>query len=215
MMAPKDELAELATARCDGVDNSQQQFMMGLTRLAYKDGNDIIPVPIEAQRVTSKKNAVRGVIRIDPQDDNETIFQWLRCEQAEIIKVQKMGKTDKPFITFIAVSLPKVVKYYMEIRRVEEYRGKRMVCYNCHNIAYMAKYCPEDSVCKDCGRSHTPKEECDDEPFCVSCKTSRHFAVSRASPAECRQRLLRRLQLLQRRLRPERHRKKQAVGGLT
>lgn len=90
---------------------------------------------------------------------------------------------DRAIITFNCAVLPRVVKYYMELVRVAEYKPKRIVCFNCHTLGHMAKFCPASSVCRDCGRPHATEEECDNNPFCAACKEPGHLAVSPVCPS--------------------------------
>lgn len=64
-----------------------------------------------------------------------------------------------------------------------EYRPKRIVCFNCHSLGHMAKFCPSPSVCTDCGRPHAEGEECDSTIFCVACQKTGHLAVSKVCPS--------------------------------
>lgn len=129
------------------------------------------------------RNTVCGVIRVDAAKGNNTIFNWLCCKQAEILCVQKIGKSDRAIITFDSAVLHRVVKYYVELVRVAEYKTKQIVCFNCHTLGHMAKFCPFSSVCLDCGRPHAREEECSDTPFCPACKEPGHFAVSLVCPS--------------------------------
>lgn len=136
-----------------------------------------IIVPVEIKASPNRPNTSRGVITVEAGDSNETILQWLRCEQADILAVQRIGKTNRAVLTFDSPTLPRVVKYYMAIVRVSPYAPKRMVCFNCHNIGHMAKYCPKQPVCRNCGRTHNQEEPCERTLFCVACKEDGHLAL--------------------------------------
>lgn len=190
--APSAELAEMATltfddaANCAHIavyDEGHAAKLTQIDHITFRQNGKLETIEVVVELIPSTKNTIRGVIQIDPNDSNETIHSWIRCEQAEVIRVQKMGKTDRAIVTFDSATLPRVVKYYMELVRVTEYRPKRLVCFNCHSLGHMAKYCPSPSVCKECGRPHAEEEECESAPFCVPCKAVGHLAVSKVCPS--------------------------------
>ncbi|KAH6937242.1 hypothetical protein HPB50_026047 [Hyalomma asiaticum] len=74
-------------------------------------------------------------------------------------------------LTFDTESPPTRLVFDYEITKVHEYRPKVIACYNCHGLGHIAKYCPSEEVCKECGRKHSKDSECDDELFCVACQS--------------------------------------------
>lgn len=192
LSAPTEELAELATHKYDPAGNSivitvydeeHASRLTRVTKLAYRANQKIHTITVEVKPNNSQPNTSKGVITVEPEDDNETIYRWLRCEQAEVIQVQRIGKTNKATLTFDSPTLPKVVKYYTALVKVAEYTPKRMVCYNCHEVGHMAKYCPRQGVCKNCGHSHTEEDECEREHYCAACKITGHLALSPTCPS--------------------------------
>lgn len=190
--SPNAELAEMAAIKYDDAANSANitlydaEHAARLARtdhLTYRYNGRLETIEVRVDRMDLNRNTIRGVIRVDPAESNDTIFNWLRCEQAEILRVQKIGKSDRAIITFDSAVLPRVVKYYMELVRVAEYKPKRVVCFNCHTLGHMAKFCPSPSVCADCGRPHATEEECGNTPFCAACKEPGHLAVSPVCPS--------------------------------
>lgn len=190
--APSAELAEMAAVTFDDAANSAHIALYDenhATRLAEIDhltvrhNGKVETIDVVVELTPSTRNTIRGVIKVDPNDSNEAILNWLRCEQADVLKVQKIGKTDRAILTFDSPTLPKTVKYYMELVRVAEYRPMRLVCFNCHSLGHMAKFCPSPSVCKECGRSHAEAAECDSTTYCVACKETGHLAVSKVCPS--------------------------------
>ncbi|KAH9365038.1 hypothetical protein HPB48_022747 [Haemaphysalis longicornis] len=162
--APSAELAEMAavtlydaanSAHIALYDENHAAKLLRLDHLTYRQNGKVETIEVVIEPMQSHKNTIRGVIQVDPADSNDTILNWVRCEQADIIRVQKIGKSNRAILTFESTTLPRVVKYYMELVRVVDYHPKRIVCFNCHNLCHMAKFCPSPSVCKECGRSHT------------------------------------------------------------
>lgn len=190
--APSAELAEMAAVTFDDAANSAHiavydeghaTRLTQIDHLTFRQNGKLETIEVVIELIPSFKNTIRGVIQIDPNDSNETIHSWIRCEQAEVLRVQKIGKTDRAIVTFDSTTLPRVVKYYMELVRVSEYRPKRLVCFNCHSLGHMAKYCPSPSVCTECGRPHAQEDECESAPFCVPCQAVGHLAVSKVCPS--------------------------------
>lgn len=60
---------------------------------------------------------------------------------------------------------------------------KRMVCYNCHRIGHMSKYCPSEMVYRTCGRPHDAGEDCSPTVYCAACDEIGHIAVSPTCPS--------------------------------
>lgn len=190
--APSAELAEMAAVTFDDVANSAHisvydevhaNRLTKIDHLFLRQNGKTETIEVVVNLIPSNKNTVRGVIQIDPADSNDTILSWLRCEQAEILKVQKIGKSDRAILTFNSPTLPRTVKYYMELLRVADYRPKRLVCFNCHSLGHMAKFCPSPSVCSECGRPHDEDTECESTTYCVACKDTGHLAVSKVCPS--------------------------------
>lgn len=190
--APSAELAEMAAVTFDDAANSAHialydenhaAKLLQVDRLTFRQDGKTESIEVVIEPLQTYKNTIRGVIQVDPAESNEAIMKWVRCEQAEILRVQKIGKTDRAVLTFDTTTLPRVVKYYMELVRVAEYRPKRVVCFNCHDLGHMAKFCPSPSVCKECGRCHTEADDCADTEFCVACKKTGHLSVSKFCPS--------------------------------
>lgn len=190
--APSAELAEMAAVTFDDVANSAHIALYDETHanrlskidhLSIRHNGRVETIEVAIKPIPSNKNTTRGVIQVDPTDSDETIHSWVRCEHAEILKVQKIGKSDRAILTFNSPTLPRTVKYYMELVRVADYRPKRLVCFNCHCLGHMAKYCPSPSVCGECGRTHGADAECESTTYCVVCKETGHLAVSKVCPS--------------------------------
>lgn len=191
-LAPTPEMAELATHRYDIAGNCIQitlydqehaNRLLATTSLSFLHNNHTVTVPIEIKHSPNRANTSRGVITVEPEDSNETILNWIRCEQAEVLAAQRIGKTNRAVLTFASPTIPHVVKYYMAIVKVSPYQPKRMVCFACHNVGHMAKYCPHQPVCRKCGRGHAEAEPCERTLFCVACKKDGHLAVDPTCPA--------------------------------
>ncbi|KAH9385038.1 hypothetical protein HPB48_027077 [Haemaphysalis longicornis] len=191
--APSAELAEMAAVTFDDAANSAHialydenhaAKLLQIDHLTFRQNGKVETIEVVIEPMQSHKNTIRGVIQVDPADSNETILNWVRCEQADIIRVQKIGKSNRAILTFDSTTLPRVVKYYMELVRVVDYHPKRVVCFNCHNLVHMGKFCPSPSVCKECG--HTDTDECEETVFCVACKEVGHLSVSKSVQAASR-----------------------------
>lgn len=189
--APSEDHAELSTHRYDIAGNCIQISVYDIehatrlcnaSRLNYTHNSRNVSMPIEVKMSAHRPNTSRGVITVEPGDDNATILQWLRCEQAEVLSAQRIGKTNRAVIIFDSPTLPRVVKYYMAIVRVSPYAPKRMVCFNCHSIGHMAKYCPKQPVCRKCGHKHADDDVCERTLFCVACQEDGHLAVNPICP---------------------------------
>lgn len=190
--APSAELAEMASVTYDDVANSAHialndeahaNRLSKIDHLSISHNGRTETIEVAIKPIPSNKNTTRGVIQVDPAESDATIHSWVRCEHAEILKVQKIGKSDRAILTFNSSTLPRTVKYYMELVRVAEYRPKRLVCFNCHCLGHMSKYCPSPSVCGECGRAHSAEAECDSTTYCVVCKENGHLAVSKVCPS--------------------------------
>lgn len=86
-------------------------------------------------------------------------------------------------LKFDTEQLPKRLVFDYEITRVYEYRPKIIACYNCHGLGHIARYCPAEEVCKECGRLHSKDTECDQELFCVACQKPGHISINSACPS--------------------------------
>lgn len=143
LTAPSAELAKMAAVTFDDAANSAHiavydeghaTKLTQIDHLTFRQNEKLETIEVVIELIPSSKNTIRGVIQIDPNDSNETIHSWIRCEQAELLRVQKIGKTDRAIVTFDTTTLPRVVKYYMELVRVTEYHPKWLVCFNCHSL---------------------------------------------------------------------------------
>lgn len=190
--APQTFLAEIASHKYDLAgncalitvyDQEHARRISQTTSMQIRHNGKVVSVPVEVKTSQHRPNTTRGVIEVEPEESNEEIQRWIRCEQAEVIHVQRIGKTNRAVITFDSPTLPKVVKYYMAIVKVTAYHPKRMVCYNCHQIGHMAKHCPHATVCRTCGRSHPDTSECGPTVYCVACKDVGHISVSSKCPS--------------------------------
>lgn len=185
-LAPSAEMAELATYRYDKSGNCVQitvydqehaNRILGATSLIFQHNGQTVTLPIEIRHIPNRSNSSRGVITVEAGESNEEILNWVRCERAEVISAQRIGKTNRAILTFDAPEVPKVVKYYMAIVKVSPYQPKRMVCFSCHQIGHMARHCPHPQVCRDCGRAHEEGIPCGRTLFCAACKKEGHLAV--------------------------------------
>lgn len=190
--APTPELAELSTHRYDLAGNSVQitvydkehaARLLTVNCLRFQHAGRQVTVAIELKPLPNRTNSSRGVITVESNDTNEDIMQWIRCEQADVLAVQRIGKTNRAILTFDSPTPPRVVKYYMAIVKVAPYEPKRMVCFSCHTIGHMAKYCPRKPVCKKCGRIHDETLPCERTLFCAACKKDGHLAVDPKCPS--------------------------------
>ncbi|KAH9366174.1 hypothetical protein HPB48_004128 [Haemaphysalis longicornis] len=121
--APSAELAETAAVTLDDAANSAHialydenhaAKLLQIDHLTFRQNGKVETIEVVIEPMQSHKNTIRGVIQVDPADSNETILNWVRGEQADIIRVQKIGKSNRPILTFDSTTLPRVVKYYME-----------------------------------------------------------------------------------------------------
>lgn len=190
--APQAFHAEIASHKYDAAgnciyitvyDDEHASRILTTTQLTIKQNGKCTSVPVEVKKSPHRPNTTRGVITVEPEDSNEDIFEWLRCEHAEILSVHRIGKTNRAVVTFDSPTLPKTVKYYMAIVKVSPYVPKRMVCYNCHRIGHMSKYCPSQTVCRTCGRPHDAGEDCGPTVYCAACDELGHIAVSPTCPS--------------------------------
>lgn len=189
--APQPFLAELATHRYDTLgnclhitvyDESHAQRLLLVSQLQILKNGSSIAVPVEIKVSPYRPNTSRGVIEVEPEDNNEEIFRWLRCEQAKILACHRLGRSNRAVLTFDSPTPPKVVKYYMAIVKVTPYQPRRMVCYNCHSIGHMAKYCPSPTVCSKCGKLHPDTDDCGPTIYCVVCDELGHIALNPTCP---------------------------------
>lgn len=190
--APTLELAELSTHRYDLAGNSIQitlydkehaARLLSANCVQFQHAGRQVTVPIELKPLPNRTNTSRGVITVESNDTNEDILQWIRCEQADVLAVQRIGKTNRAVLTFDSPTPPRVVKYYMAIVKVAPYQPKRMVCFSCHTVGHMSKYCPRKPVCKKCGRTHDETLPCERTLFCAACKRDGHLAVDPKCPS--------------------------------
>lgn len=109
---------------------------MAATSLIFQHNGQTLTLPTEIRHIPNRSNSSKGVITVEPGDSNEEILNWVRCERAEVLSAQRIGKTNRAILTFDAPEAPKVVKYYMAIVKVSPYQPKRMVCFSCHQIGF-------------------------------------------------------------------------------
>ncbi|KAH7968556.1 hypothetical protein HPB52_009586 [Rhipicephalus sanguineus] len=121
--------------------------------------------------------------RVRPDQTIDYIMDHLRCETATILDARRLGKTNMLLLTFNTPSPPTRLVFDYEITRVYEYKPKIIACYNCHGLGHIAKYCPSEEVCKQCGRKHPENAECDEELFCVACQKQGHISLNSACPS--------------------------------
>lgn len=193
MTAQSWELAELAIFRYDLAANSikvtvrddeHAERLAALTRLAEKTCGRVRAYEVSIERTPAQKvGSSRGVIKVRPGQTIEYIIDHLRCETAKIIDARLLGKTNMLLLTFDTESPPTRLVFDYEITKVHEYRPKVIACYNCHGLGHIAKYCPSEEVCKECGRKHSKDSECDDELFCVACQKEGHISLNSACPS--------------------------------
>ncbi|KAM7293800.1 hypothetical protein ISCGN_023383 [Ixodes scapularis] len=125
----------------------------------------------------------RGVIRVRPEHTLEYLQQHLRCESATILDMRILGKTGMLLLTFNAPELPPRLVLDFEVVHVYPYRPKLVACYNCHGLGHIARFCPAETVCRDCGRRHPTTESCEEEPFCAACCVPGHLSLNSACPS--------------------------------
>lgn len=193
MTARSWELAELSIFRYDPAancikvtvrDEEHAKRLAALTRLAEKMSGRVRTYEVIIERTpTQKVGNSRGVIKVRPGQTIEYIKDHLRCETATILEARLLGKTNMLLLTFNTESPPNRLVFDYEITRVHEYRPKVIACYNCHGLGHIAKYCPSDEVCKQCGRKHPQDNECDEELFCVACQKQGHISLNSACPS--------------------------------
>ncbi|KAH7962873.1 hypothetical protein HPB52_018431 [Rhipicephalus sanguineus] len=193
MTAQSWELAELAIFRYDSAANSikvtvrddeHAERLAALTRLAEKTCGRVRSYEVSIERTPAQKvGSSRGVIKVRPGQTIEYIIDHLRCETAKIIDARLLGKTNMLLLTFDTESPPSRLVFDYEITKVHEYRPKVIACYNCHGLGHIAKYCPSEEVCKQCGRKHSEGSECDDDLFCVACQKEGHISLNSACPS--------------------------------
>lgn len=189
--APQSYLAELASHRYDTLgnclhittyDETHMQRLLTVTQLQFPHAGATFTLPVEIKPSLYRPNSSRGVIDVEPGESNEEIKKWLRSEQAQILNCHRLGRTNKAVITFDSPTPPKVIKYYMAIVKVSPYQPRRMVCYNCHNIGHLSKYCPSQAVCRSCGKTHPDEDDCGPSIYCVVCDEFGHISLNPTCP---------------------------------
>ncbi|KAH7946660.1 hypothetical protein HPB52_003094 [Rhipicephalus sanguineus] len=193
MTAQSWELAELAIFRYDSAANSikvtvrndeHAERVAAFTRLAEKTCGRVRSYEVSIERTPAQKvGSSRGVIKVRPGQTIQYIIDHLRCETAKIIDARLLGKTNMLLLTFDTESPPNRLVFDYEITKVHEYRPKVIARYNCHGLGHIAKYCPSEEVCKQCGRKQSEDSECDDDLFCVACQKEGHISLNSACPS--------------------------------
>lgn len=191
--APTQDIALMAIYRYDTRANSiritvrddaHAQALLGLSRLVSKLNGQFQTYEVQIERPpATRPYGCRGVIRVRPEHTLEYLQQHLRCESATILDMRILGKTGMLLLTFDAPELPPRMVLDFEVVHVYPYRPKLVACYNCHGLGHIARFCPAETVCRDCGRRHPTTESCDEEPFCAACCVPGHLSLNSACPS--------------------------------
>ncbi|KAG0411970.1 hypothetical protein HPB47_010896 [Ixodes persulcatus] len=140
---------------------------------------------VQIERMPDRRpKGSKGVIKVRPDQSLDYIMDNLRCETATILDAKRLGKSDMLLITFDTEKPPYKIVFDYELVRVYDYRPKHIVCFNCHGLDHIAKHCPEDLVCRDCGRpQHPPDPDCIEDLFCVAYQKPGHISLNSACPS--------------------------------
>lgn len=68
--------------------------------IQFQHAGQHVTVPIELKHLPNRSNTSCEAITVDSNDTNEDILQWLLCEQADVLAVQSIGKTNRAILTF-------------------------------------------------------------------------------------------------------------------
>lgn len=139
------------------------------------------PFEIEAQ-LLHPRGTSRGVIQVDPSDTDVELKQHLTCETATILDVKRMGRSHFALVTFDTTHAPKIVRNYKELCKVAPYIPRTLVCYRCHRVGHLQRHCPNEGVCKTCGRTHAEGACVPSATFCTLCKEVGHLATDLKCP---------------------------------
>lgn len=191
--APPSYLAELASHRYDTIgnclhittyDETHMQRLLTVTQIIqFPHAGATFTLLVEIRPPPLyRPNSSRGVIDVEPGDSNDEIKKWLRSEQAQILNCHHLGRTNKAVITFDSPTPPKVIKYYMDIVKVSPYQPRRMACYNCHHIGHLSRYCPSQTVCRSCGKTHPDEDDYRPSIYCVVCDEFGHISLNPTCP---------------------------------
>ncbi|KAG0410550.1 hypothetical protein HPB47_012335 [Ixodes persulcatus] len=164
--APNRGLADMATYRLDTRDNTirvtvrDEEHARNLTarkRLVVEISKQIKTFEVEIERAPTNKPTVgRGVIKVRPDHTLDYIKDHIRCETATILDLKLLEKSEMLLITFDTPEIPTRLAFGYEIVRVYPYRQNLIACYNGHQLGHVAKFCPAETVCRDCGQRHPP-----------------------------------------------------------
>ncbi|KAG0410860.1 hypothetical protein HPB47_007114 [Ixodes persulcatus] len=188
------QISNLALYRYDPVancvkvtvrDEQHADKLSKVTTLTGKTQGKERTYAVQIERMPDRRpKGSKGVIKVRPDQSLDYIMDHLRCETATILDAKRLGKSDMLLITFDTEKPPYKIVFDYELVRVYDYRPKHIVCFNCHGLDHIAKHCPEDSVCRDCGRpQHPPDPDCIGDLFCVACQKPGHISLNSACPS--------------------------------
>ncbi|KAG0417006.1 hypothetical protein HPB47_005962 [Ixodes persulcatus] len=131
--------------------------LAAMKRLVVEISKQIKTFKVEIKHApTTKPTGGRSVIKVRPYHTLDYIKDPIRCKTATILDLKLLEKSEMLLITFDTPEIPTRLTFDYEIVRVYYYRQKLIASYNCHQLGRVAKFCPAETVCRDCGPRHPP-----------------------------------------------------------
>jgi len=135
---------------------------------------------------------VKGVIRWDPQIDDDTLKEAVEDvnsvrNQPQIINFDRIKINTKPtpsiILTFATTTLPQTISFGGDPQKlVEPLLRKPTCCNRCLQYGHTIKNCPNAEVCNKCGYTGHSYKSCQNNKYCIHCNKSGHTSLSFLCP---------------------------------
>lgn len=87
-------------------DEGDATKLTQIDHLTFRQNGNFETIEVVVKPIPSFKYTTRRPIQINPSDSNESIHSWIRCEQAEVLRVQKLGNRDRAIVTLTLMLSP-------------------------------------------------------------------------------------------------------------
>ncbi|KAG0422134.1 hypothetical protein HPB47_002027 [Ixodes persulcatus] len=119
-------------------------------------------------------NQCRGIIYLKGEGNGvalESLATDICSRTNTIVTAIPLGrKGNTILVTFEGRTLPREVSYMNKVLKVNEYRPRPLVCFQCHALGQKKDVCPKNITrCGSFGSVHDGMKECSQTPKCIDC----------------------------------------------